>query len=81
MHGLHRAVSTKTISITLDAYRRLQRLKQGDESFSEVIQRLTGRGDLLAFAGSISPEFADELATRSAEFRRRFERDARSRGA
>lgn len=81
MHSLHRAVATKTISITLDAYRRLQRLKRGGESFSDVIRRLTGRGDLLAYAGSISEGLARDLTLASEGFRRRFERDARRRGS
>lgn len=72
-------MASKNISITLDAYRRLQRLKRPDESFSDVIGRLTGRADLMAHAGSISGEFAGELSAASRAFRRRFERDARSR--
>lgn len=73
-------MATKTISITLDAYRRLVRLKRGKESFSDVIRRLTGRGDLMAYAGSVSPEMADELERAVADFRERFDRDARRRG-
>lgn len=79
VHRLQLAVATKTISITLDAYRRLQRLKREQESFSDVIKRLTGRGDLMAYSGSISEAFAEELAAASTDFRRRFERDARAR--
>ncbi len=36
-------MAVKTIRITEDAYRRLKSRKLGDESFSDVILRLTKR--------------------------------------
>jgi hypothetical protein len=45
-------VSTKNITITEDAYDRLKGLKRDDESFSELVVRLTESADRMAFAGS-----------------------------
>lgn len=74
-------MATKTISITEDAYHRLERLKDEGESFSDVIQRLSGGADLQRYAGTISAEFGDDLRSASADFRDRFEEGARRRGA
>lgn len=42
----------RTLTISDEAYRNLQRLKARGESFTEVILRITeGRGDLLRYAG------------------------------
>lgn len=71
-------MAPKTITISEDAYRRLARLKRKQESFSELIQRLTGRHDLMRFVGSISQEFADELEAAVAKTRREV-RDAERR--
>ncbi len=72
-------MGTKTISISEDAYQRLVRLKREGESFTDVIQRVTGGADLGRYAGSISPDLADELRRASARFRERFDEDARRR--
>ena len=42
VHGycLEEAVATKTISIDLEAYRRLVRVRRGSESFSQAIKRV-----------------------------------------
>ena len=47
-------VASKNITITEDAYDRLKALKREDESFSELVVRLTERTDPMAFAGSCS---------------------------
>lgn len=73
-------MATKTISITEDAYHRLARLKEEGESFSDVIQRLSGGADLQRYGGTISPELGDELRAASTKFRDRFDEDARDRG-
>lgn len=70
-------MATKTISITEDAYHRLARLKEEGESFSDVIQRLSGGADLQRYAGTISTDLGTELRAASSEFRDRFEDDAR----
>lgn len=71
-------MGTRTISVSDDAYHRLRRLKREKESFSDAIVRLTGRGDLTRFAGSVSRGFARELRSGSRSFRKRFH-DDRSR--
>ncbi|MBI4415461.1 MAG: antitoxin VapB family protein [Euryarchaeota archaeon] len=48
-------MAAKTIRITREAYERLRARKLPDESFSDVILRLTGRRPLTDFAGMLSP--------------------------
>lgn len=36
-------MTTKTITVTEDAYRAMKALKRADESFSELFQRIAGR--------------------------------------
>jgi predicted CopG family antitoxin len=45
-------VASKNITITEDAYDRLVALKREDESFSDLVTRLTETADPMAFAGS-----------------------------
>jgi hypothetical protein len=45
-------MATKNITITEDAYERLRALKREDESFSDLVVRLTEGKDPMAFAGS-----------------------------
>jgi len=54
-------MGTKTISITDDAYKRLLSMKKENESFSLVIQRITGKVKLDEFFGILSEETADKL--------------------
>ncbi len=51
----------KTITITEEAYRSLKARKAGEESFSDVILRLTKRRPLRDFVGILSPESADAI--------------------
>ncbi len=51
----------KTITITEEAYRSLKARKAGEESFSDVILRLTRRRPLRDFVGILSPESADAI--------------------
>lgn len=55
----------KTLTISDEAYRRLQRLKEKSESFTQVILRLSeGRGDILRHAGGwkdMTDKEADEI--------------------
>lgn len=72
-------VATKTIALREEAYVRLKRLKGHGESFSDVVMRLSGRPDLLRYAGCISEESAQELERIIAENRGRLERDFQER--
>ena len=54
-------MAVKTITITEDAYRRLKSRKLGDESFSDVILRLTKRRPLRDFVGILTPGSADAI--------------------
>lgn len=56
---------SKTITIKEDVYRRLKRIKRDDESFSDLLTRLSKNvspiDKLLEMAGSIDFEDADSL--------------------
>jgi len=47
-------MATKTISITREAYDRLKARKGPEESFSDVILRLTDRRPLAEYAGMLA---------------------------
>lgn len=59
-------MSSKNITITEDAYNRLKALKRDEESFSELVVRLTENTDPMAFAGSC-PGLAKHVETASEE--------------
>jgi predicted CopG family antitoxin len=46
-------MSTKTITITLDAYKRLRSKKASNESFTDIILKLTRKQDTLAYIRSM----------------------------
>ena len=54
-------MATKTISITEEAYERLRTLKTGKESFTDVINRVTGKRSILEFAGILTEEEGNKL--------------------
>jgi predicted CopG family antitoxin len=54
-------MTTKTITITEDAYMRLASNKAENESFSEVITKLTKKHSILDLVGILKPIEADEL--------------------
>ena len=64
-------MTTKTISITEEAYNTLKSKKEPNESFSEIIVRLSGRKSLSSFIGALSPESADALEKSIKESRER----------
>jgi len=54
-------MGTKTISITEEAYERLKMRKEKNESFTDVINRVTGKRDIMEFAGILSKEEGEKL--------------------
>ena len=56
-------MGTKTISIMNDTYNILKSRKHKNESFSDVIRRITNKNDIMQFAGilkNISDEDAED---------------------
>ena len=64
-------MATKTLTITEEAYGRLQALKEGSESFSEVINKVTGKRSLMELAGILSKEEGKKLMNHIKEGRKR----------
>lgn len=55
------SMATKNISISVEAYNRLAKLKKENESFTELISRITRKSKLDDFFGIWSKEQADEI--------------------
>ena len=62
-------MATKTISITEEAYERLRMQKGRNDSFTDVINRITGKRSLLELAGILSEEETDKLEKHIKEMR------------
>ena len=76
---VHVGMATVNISITREAYERLAALRKHKESFSDIINRLTNRTDLLQFAGILSKKSADRLERHVREFREGFQKASEAR--
>jgi len=63
-------MATKTISITEEAYERLKMKKSGNESFTDVINKITGKRSILDFAGMLTDKEARELKANIAKARK-----------
>lgn len=63
MSGTHSRLKmpTRTISITEEAYDRLKVRKEKNESFSDVINKITGKKSIMELAGILSKEQAEKL--------------------
>ncbi len=50
-------MASKNLAVREDVYRKLLEAKKGNESFSDVIERLLeGKHDVMAFAGILSDD-------------------------
>jgi len=54
-------MGSKNISISEEAYQRLASLKKPNESFTQVINRLTQKRSILELAGTLSEQDAAEI--------------------
>jgi predicted CopG family antitoxin len=74
-------MGTKNISISEEAYERLAALKRPNESFTEVVNRLTMKRSILELAGILSEKEGEEIRREIVELRkassRRIEASAR----
>ena len=64
-------MATKTISITEGAYERLASMRKSNESFSEIIDRITNKTDILDYAGILTNTEASNMEKRIAESRKK----------
>jgi len=62
-------MGAKNISISDEAYTRLAALKGSKESFTDVINRLTGRKSILELAGLLTPSEARDLRVKVRDLR------------
>ena len=64
-------MTTKTLTITEDAYERLAKVKGRNESFSDVIVKHFPKHSLLEIAGILSHEEAERMRRHIIELRKR----------
>lgn len=62
---------TRTISITEEAYERLRVMKEKNESFTDVINRMTGKRSIMELAGILSKDDAEKMEHHIKEMRAR----------
>ena len=71
-------MTTKTITITIDAYEILKRHKMSGESFSEVVKRELAKGKISDFAGAwshLSDKTVKEIEKDVEKMRKRFSKE------
>lgn len=72
-------MSTKCITITTEAYERLKARKDSKESFSEVINKLTGKSSFFDLIGILSEKEAEELESNIKNLRKRLNKEFEKR--
>ncbi|WP_135829483.1 antitoxin VapB family protein [Halorussus halobius] len=73
-------MATKTLTIREDVYDRLKSMKREEESFSDLLERLSGGDeDVMKGFGVFAGEEGDEFAASVEEARERMDRDYRER--
>lgn len=68
-------MTTKTVNLSEDAYQRLKSLKREGESFSDVVNRLTGKFALLDLVGTLTEEEAELMREAARDVDRRLSDD------
>ena len=68
-------MATKCITITNKAYHRLAALKEPNESFTDVVMRLTKRSSLRDLIGLLTKKEADELRGSIRDLRERMRKE------
>ncbi len=65
-------MATKTITISLDAYEKLRAKKTSNESFTDIILKLTRKSNTLDYIRSLKPstELADNIEKAMQETRK-----------
>ncbi len=69
----------KTVGLSDDAYARLAAIKRDDESFSDVVRRLTGAPLLRSLAGTMDDETAQHYRDVIEDARKREDEGRRQR--
>ncbi len=64
-------MATKTVNLTEGAYARLQALKREGESFSDVVDRLTGKFALLELVGILDEDTSRRIRAAKRDFGKR----------
>ena len=64
-------MATKTISITEEAYERLKMQKAPRESFTDVINRISGKRSIMELAGILSNTEAEQIKNHIQDMRAR----------
>ena len=64
-------MATKSITITSEAYEKLASFKEKNESFTDVINKLTKKNSIFDLIGVLSNKEAEEMKKNIAEGRKR----------
>lgn len=64
-------MATKSITVTSEAYERLASFKEKNESFSDVINKLTKKNSIFDLVGVLSDKEAEEMKKNISERRKK----------